>query len=136
MADQFRSTFHKKLAKFVSEECFDETELRIFDVFIEEEYSMSLEELVIRVFGEAPKDDGDTEYNKADEGRQVREGIRAMQRLAVPILQSKDGDYYLGDDEDSIEVLIGSVETEIELLQEQYGWMNFNSGRMLERLGQ
>ncbi len=135
MADQFRSTFHKKLAAFVADECFDETELRIFDVLIEEEYSVSFEELVTRVFGEAPKDDGDTEYDKADVELQVREGIRALQRLAIPILQTKDGDYYLGDDEDSIEELIGNIEMEMELLREQYSWMNFHHGLMFERLG-
>lgn len=135
MADQFRSTFHKKLAAFVADECFDETELRIFDVLIEEEYSVSFEELVTRVFGEAPKDDEDTEYDKADVELQVREGIRALQRLAIPILQTKDGDYYLGDDEDSIEELIGNIEMEMELLREQYSWMNFHHGLMFERLG-
>ena len=135
MADQFRSTFHKKLAAFVADECFDETELRIFDVLIEEEYSVSFEELVTRVFGEAPKDDGDTEYDKAEEDRQVREGIRALQRLAIPILLEEDGGYYLGDDEDSIEELIGNIETEMELLREQYSWMNFHHGLMFERLG-
>lgn len=135
MADQFRSTFHKKLAAFVADECFDETELRIFDVLIEEEYSVSFEELETRVFGEAPKDDEDTEYDKADVELQVREGIRALQRLAIPILQTKDGDYYLGDDEDSIEELIGNIEMEMELLREQYSWMNFHHGLMFERLG-
>ena len=135
MADQFRSTFHKKLAAFVADECFDETELRIFDVLIEEKYSISFEELVTRVFGETSKDDGDTEYHKAEEERQAREGIRALQRLAIPILLEEDGGYYLGDDEDSIEELIGNIEIEMELLREQYSWMNFHHGLMFERLG-
>jgi len=135
MADQFRSKFHEKLAKFVADECFDETQLRIFDALIEEKYSVSFEELVVRVFGQAPKDDGDIEYDKAEEERQVREGIRALQRLAIPILLEEDGGYYLGNDEDSIEELIGYVETEIQLLREQYSWMNFHHGRMFERYG-
>jgi hypothetical protein len=135
MADQFRSTFHKKLAAFVADECFDETELRIFDVLIEEEYSVSFEELVDRVFGDIPNEDRDDEYHKADEERQVREGIRALQRLAIPILLEEDGGYYLGDDEDSIEELIGNIEMEMELLREQYSWMNFHHGLMFERLG-
>lgn len=134
MADQFRSTFHKKLAEFVADECFDDTALRIFDVFIKEEYSMSLEELVIRIFGKIPENGEDPKYDKEYEERQVRKGIVALQRLAVPILQSKDGEYYLGDDDDSIDELIGCIQMEIEILQEQYGWMNLHYGRLLERL--
>ena len=135
MADQFRSTFHKKLAAYVADECFDETQLRIFDALIEEKYSLSLEELVNHVFGKIPDNEQDSKYDKAEEERQVREGIRALQRLAIPILLEEDGGYYLGDDEDSIEELIGSIETEMELLREQYSWMNFYHGLMFERLG-
>ena len=136
MADQFRSTFHKKLAAYVADECFDETQLRIFDALIEEKYSLSLEELATHVFGKIPDNEQDSKYDKAEEEeQQVREGIRALQRLAIPILQTKDGDYYLGDDEDSIEELIGNIEMEMELLREQYSWMNFHHGLMFERLG-
>jgi len=132
MTDQLRSTFHNKLAAYVADECFDETQLRIFDALIEEKYSLSLEELVTHVFGKTPDND---KYDKADEERQIQEGIRALQRLAIPILLEEDGGYYLGADEDSIEELIGYVETEMELLREQYSWMNFHHGRMFERLG-
>lgn len=135
MADQFRSTFHKKLAAYVAHECFDETQLSIFDALIEEKYSLSLEELVTHVFGKIPDNIQNPKYDKAEEERQVREGIRALQRLAIPILFEEDGNYYLGNDEDSIEELIGYVETDMELLQEQYSWMNFHHGRMFERLG-
>lgn len=135
MADQFRSTFHKKLAAYVADECFDETQLRIFDALIEEKYSLSLEELVNHVFGKIPDNEQDSKYEKAEEERQVQEGIRGLQRLAIPILLEEDGGYYLGDDEDSIEELIGYVETDMELLREQYSWMNFHHGRMFERLG-
>jgi hypothetical protein len=135
MADQFRSTFHKKLAAYVAHECFDETQLRIFDALIEEKYSMSMEELVNHVFGKIPDNEQDPKYDKADEERQVREGIRALQRLAIPILFEEDGNYYLGNDEDSIEELIGYVEADMEILREQYCWMNFHHGRMFERLG-
>ncbi len=134
MADQFRSTFHKKLAKFVSDECFDETELRIFDVFIQEEYSMTLEELARCVFGKIPESGENPEYDKAYEERQIREGILALQRLAVPILTSKDGDYYLGDDEEAIEELLWQFNERIEALQEHLSRMNLNYGRWLERL--
>ena len=135
MADQFRSTFHKKLAAYVADECFDETQLRIFDALIEEKYSLSLEELVNHVFGKIPDNEQDSKYEKAEEERQVQEGIRGLQRLAIPILLEEDGGYYLGDDEDSIEELIGYVETDMELLREQYSWMNVHHGRMFERLG-
>ncbi len=135
MAEQFRSTFHKKLAEYVADECFDETQLRIFDALIEEKYSMSLEELVNHVFGKIPDTEQDPKYDKAEEERQIREGIRALQRLAIPILFEEDGNYYLGNEEDSIEELIGYVETDMELLREQYSWMNFHHGRMLERYG-
>ena len=135
MADQFRSTFHKKLAAYVADECFDETQLRIFDALIEEKYALSLKELVTHVFGKIPDNEQDSKYEKAEEERQVQEGIRGLQRLAIPILLEEDGGYYLGDDEDSIEELIGYVETDMELHREQYSWMNFHHGRMFERLG-
>lgn len=135
MADQFRSTFQKKLAAYVADECFDETQLRIFDALIEEKYSLSLEELVTHVFGNIPDNDQDSNYDKAEEERQVLEGIKALQGLAIPILFEKDGNYYLGNNDDSIEELIGYVETDMELLREQYSWMNFHHGRMIERLG-
>jgi hypothetical protein len=135
MADQFRSTFHKKLAAYVADECFDETQLRIFDALIEEKYSLSLDELVTHVFGNIPDNDQDSNYDKAEEERQVLEGIKALQGLAIPILFEKDGNYYLGNNDDSIEELIGYVETDMELLREQYSWMNFYHGRMIERLG-
>ncbi|MBE0671163.1 MAG: hypothetical protein IH588_11290 [Anaerolineales bacterium] len=135
MTDQLRSTFHKKLAAYVADECFDETQLRIFDALIEEKYSLSLEELVNHVFGKIPDNEQDSKYDKAEEERQVQEGIRGLQRLAIPILLEEDGGYFLGDDEDSIEELIGYVETDMELLREQYSWMNFHHGRMFEKLG-
>lgn len=135
MADQFRSTFHKKLAAYVADECFDKTQLRIFDALIEEKYSLSLEELVTHVFGKIPDKGQDPKYDKAQEERQVLEGIKALQRLAIPILFEEDGNYYLGNDEDDIEELIGYVETDMEILREQYCWMNFHHGRMFERLG-
>ena len=135
MADQFRSTFHKKLAAYVADECFDETQLRIFGTFIDEKYALSLEELVVRVFGIIPNSEQDPKYDKGNEERKILEGIKALQRLAIPILMEEDGGYYLGDDEDSIEEVIGYVEMDMELLREQYCWMNFHHGRMFERYG-
>ncbi len=110
MADQFRSTFHEKLSKFVADECFDETQLRIFDALIEEGNSLSLEELVIHVFGKIPDTEQDPKYDKAIEEEEVLKGIEALQNLAIPILWTEDGKYYLGDDEDSIEEMIGNID--------------------------
>jgi hypothetical protein len=110
MADQFRSTFHKKLAAYVADECFDETQLRIFDALIEEKCSLSLEGLVTHVFGKIPDNEQYAKHDKANEEEQILEGIEALQNLAIPILWTEDGKYYLGDDEDSIEEMIGNID--------------------------
>lgn len=135
MADQFRSTFHKKLAAYVADECFDETQLRIFDALIEEKYPMSLEELVTHVFGKIPDKEQDPKYDKANEEEQVLEGIEALQNLAIPILWTEDGAYYLGDDEDSIEEMIGNIDPRMDHLRERCSLMDFYQGRMFERFG-
>ena len=57
-----------------------------------------------------------------------------LQRIAVPILRSKDGDYYLGDDEEAIEEMLENLNERIEILHERLNSMNLNFGRLLERL--
>lgn len=131
MPDQFRSPFHKKLFEFVAEHCFDETVLRIFGVFIQEEYPLTLEDLVRHVFGRIPNTNDDIEH---DRERQIREGIEVLQRLAVPILKSKEEDYYLGDTEEAIEDMLWNLNERIEILHERLNSMNLNFGRLLERL--
>ena len=135
MANQFRSTFHKKLAAYVADECFDETQLRIFDALIEEKCSLSLEELVTHVFGKIPDNEQYPKYDKANEEEQILEGIEALQNLAIPILWTEDGAYYLGDDEDSIEEMIGNIDPRMDLLRERCSLMDFHQGRMFERFG-
>lgn len=135
MANQFHSTFHEKLSKFVGDECFDETQLRIFDALIEEGNSLSLEELVNHVFGKIPDTEQDPKYDKAIEEEEVLEGIEALQNLAIPILWTEDGKYYLGDDEDSIEDMIGNIDPRTDLLRERCSLMDFHHGRMFERFG-
>ena len=134
MTDQFRLPFHKKLSEFVAEHCFDETELRIFEVFIQEEYSLTLEDLVRHIFGRIPDSNEEIEYGREHEESQIREGIEVLQRIAVPILRSKDGDYYLGDDEEAIEDMLENLNERIEILHERLNSMNLNFGRLLERL--
>lgn len=135
MADQFRSTFHKKLAAYVADECFDETQLRIFDALIEKKCSLSLEELVTHVFGKIPDNEQYAKHDKANEEEQILEGIEALQNLAIPILWTEDGAYYLGDDEDSIEEMIGNIDPRMDLLRERCSLMDFHQGRMFERFG-
>lgn len=134
MTDPFRLPFHKKLSEFVAEHCLDETVLRIFEVFIQEEYSLTLEGLVRQVFGRIPDSNEEIEYGREREESQIREGIEVLQRIAVPILRSKDGDYYLGDDEEAIEEMLENLNERIEILHERLNSMNLNFGRLLERL--
>ncbi len=139
MTDQSRSPFHRALSNFVEKSCRDDEVLRIFEVFLEQKYPETLEELAEHVFDEeVPEEDEyvvleyEDKHDKAYRDAHMRAWIAELQDLAVPILKSEDGKYRLGNSIEQIWEMIASLEEEIKLLDGTLNTMYMNFGRQLE----
>ena len=138
MTDQPRSQFHISLSNFVEKSCHDEDVLRIFEIFLEQQCPMTLEELAEHVFDEeAPEEEYfvleyEEKHDNVFRDTHVREGIAELQALAVPILKSEDGKYRLGNSIDEIWEMMSSLEDEIKDLNGTLNLMYMNFGRQLE----
>ena len=139
MTDQPRSQFHIALSNFVEKSCRDEEVFRIFEVFLEQENPMTLEELAEHVFDEeAPEEDEyfvlefEEKHENAYRDTHMREGIAELQGLAVPILISEDGKYRLGNSINDIWEMVSALEEEIKQLNGKLNTMYLNLGRQVE----
>ena len=136
MSDQPRSQFHKALSSFVEKSCHDEDVLRILEIFQEQKYPLTLDELAEHFFHEEiPEDEYfiyEQKYDKAYRDTRMREGIAELQGLAVPVLKSEDGKYRLGNSIDEIWEMISFLEKEIKQLNGTLNTMYMNFGRQLE----
>ena len=138
MTDQSRSQFYISLSNFVEKSCHDEDVLRIFEIFLEQQCPMTLEELAEHVFDEeAPEEEYfvleyEEKHDNVFRDTHVREGIAELQALAVPILKSEDGKYRLGNSIDEIWEMMSSLEDEIKDLNGTLNLMYMNFGRQLE----
>ena len=139
MTDQSRSQFHISLSNFVEKSCHDEDVLHIFEIFLEHQHPMTLEELAEHIFDEEAFEEDEyfvLEYEEKHDNvfrdTHVREGIAELQALAVPILKSEDGKYRLGNSIDDIWEMMSSLEDEIKDLNGTLNSMYMNFGRQLE----
>lgn len=127
MTTKYHCTYHKMLRQLTASVYLSDIRKMLFDTFLAAEQPLPGQDLMKLIRRHTPK----KEMSVNEVERILREEIEALWNEGIPVLSDKRGEYFLGNEPETLHYMIHDLEGKILHMQNRVARMRVEYGKQL-----